>query len=483
MVVASAAATFGVATAVAAAAWVALLVVLAWRTRPVRPDAAPATMELGAESPAVAAFLASRCEVTPAATSATLVHLASRGVLRIEQVAPDQFVVRLGNDGREPLTDYERIVLDRVRDLAVNGSVPCEALALGDDADANRFQQRFAKAVVADARARGMSRSRWTTPVLAPLFAGAVVVGVLAGAALAALPDSATSSSSSSGNDNPIGAVIVITVIVTAFLMMVVRALRAERQTRAGVAAASRWLGVRAYLSQQGDFGDLPPAAVTIWGPYLAYAAALGLARSTVHALPLGPEDPKQVWSPQGGWHLVRINLPGRLDFGWGRTPVGVLVLGVLAAAFGVFLLSAVGGMFVGLANALRDVWTNPGDAPWWAPLAIFGVIMLVMAWPLLFVGGLIGVGAVQAVRAGFDLSPEEVTGRVVRVRHLQVTEKRGYRVLVVDPGGVDEVRAWCMPPNAPTSVEPGATVRARVSPRLGHVWDVAVVTATPVDS
>ena len=235
---------------------------------------------------------------------------------------------------------------------------------------------------------------------------------------------------------------------------------------------------MRAYLADQGEFGDLPPAAVTIWCPYLAYAAALGLARTTVRALPLGPEDPKRVWSPVGGWHQVRINLPGKLDLGWGRSPGVVLALGLLAVACGIFLLVAAGGLFVGVASALRDVWSGDGTAPWWAPLAIFGVIALVMAWPLLFIGGLVVLGGAQAARAALDLSPDDVTGRVVRVRHWQVTEKRGYQLLVVDPGNVDEVRAWCMPVAAPAGVQTGAIVHARVGPRLGYVSELAIVTA-----
>jgi predicted membrane protein DUF2207 len=476
MVVASTAGVFGISAAVALALWCLLLAGLAVWTRPDLPPAAAETMDLGGEPPAVAAFLTGRWEVPSSALSGTLVALAARGAVAIEQVAPDEFVVRLRGEPPGDLTAYERLVYGRVRDVAVNGSAPCDALALGDDSAATKFANDFGKGVVADARRRGLSRSRWTRATTAPLLVMAIVVGLLAGAALVALPD--TNSSSSSSNDNPIGAVVGIAVIVTVVLMAVVRVFRAERDTPAGREAAARWLGVRRYLAKQGEFGDLPPAAVTIWGPYLAYAAALGLARGTVRALPLGPEDPKCVWSPQGGWHLVRINLPNRLEFGWGKKPLGVLVLSVLAVAFGVFLLVAVGGIFVAMASALRDAWTDVNNAPWWAPFAIFGVIALVMTVPVLFVGGLIVVGAVQGARAALDLRRVQVTGRVVRIRNWQVTDKRQYQVLVVDPGGVGEVRAWAMPVHH-DGVERGSTVQATVSPRLGYVWDVTRVAST----
>jgi hypothetical protein len=388
-------------------------------------------------------------------------------------------VIRLAPDGKAKdvtLTDYERLVEQRVRELAAKGSVPADALALGDEDAAKAWEGRFAKAVIADARARGLSRSRWSAATTAPLLVVALAVGALAGGAMVALPDQGTSSSSS--NDNPVGAVLGITAIVTVFLMAIVRSMRAERDTPAGREAAARWLGVRAYLRTRGEFGDQPPAAVTVWGHYLAYAAALGLARATVRALPLGAEHPRQVWSPNGGWHLVHIDLPGRLDVGWGRKPLGVLVAAVFALLFGVFLLVVAGGFFVAIASSARDGLTNAGDVAWWVPLAIFGVAVLVIAWPAFFVGGLVVVGALQATRAALDLRRETVTGQVVRLREWRVTDKRSYRVLVVDPGGAREVRAWRMPVSAPASVERGATVRATVSPRLGYVWDLAVVGA-----
>jgi hypothetical protein len=480
---ASAAASLGIAAAIALAAWIALLAALATWTRPHVPRPGAETMDLGAEPPAVAAFVTNQWTVESPSMSATLVDLAAKGVVAIEQVAPDSYVVRLTRDDKATnvaRTDYEQLVEQRVRELAANGSVPADALALGDEGAAKAWEERFAKAVIADARARGLSRSRWSAATIAPLLVVALAVGALAGGAMVALPDQGSSSSSS--NDNPVGAVLGITAIVTFFLMGIVRSMRAERDTAEGREAAARWLGVRKYLRTRGEFGDQPPAAVTVWGRYLAYAAALGLARATVRALPLGAEHPREVWSPNGGWHLVHIDLPGRLDVGWGRKPLGVLVGGVFAFLFGVFLLVVAGGFLVAIASSARDGLTNAGDVAWWVPLAIFGVIVLVMAWPVVFVGGLVFVGALQAARAALDLRRDEVTGQVVRVREWRVTDKRSYRVLVVDPGGVREVRAWCMPAAAPSGVARGASVRATVSPRLGHVWDLAVVGATETD-
>src|SRR5262249_25037017 len=49
--------------------------------------------------------------------------------------------------------------------------------------------------------------------------------------------------------------------------------------------AASRWLGVRAFLSGDDAFRSLPPSAVAIWDRYLPYAAARGIAKDSARGL------------------------------------------------------------------------------------------------------------------------------------------------------------------------------------------------------
>ena len=45
--------------------------------------------------------------------------------------------------------------------------------------------------------------------------------------------------------------------------------------TAKGAEAAAHWKGVRGYLRADTEFTNAPPTSVAIWGPYLAYAAAL----------------------------------------------------------------------------------------------------------------------------------------------------------------------------------------------------------------
>jgi hypothetical protein len=93
---------------------------------------------------------------------------------------------------------------------------------------------------------------------------------------------------------------------------------RGERDTPAGIVAAARWLPVRDWLRAHEQFGDLPPAAVTVWDRYLSYGLALGVAPATGAVLDLGMGDRRRgmgdrrrVWSSYGGrWRRVRVRYP-----------------------------------------------------------------------------------------------------------------------------------------------------------------------------
>ena len=85
------------------AAWLGVLwlVLLATRARAVKP--APATPDLGSETPAVVALLAGRCSVdTSAAATATLLDLAAQGMVEVDQhgTDPRQLTVRVRPDHR-----------------------------------------------------------------------------------------------------------------------------------------------------------------------------------------------------------------------------------------------------------------------------------------------------------------------------------------------------------------------------------------------
>jgi hypothetical protein len=182
-----------------------------------------------------------------------------------------------------------------------------------------------------------------------------------------------------------------------------------ERDTPAGVAAASRWFGVQAWLRNHEQFAGLPPSAVAIWDRYLAYGAALGVTGCASAVLDLGVGDRRRVWSSyRGGWRRIRVRYPAAWPWSAGTTPALVL----RAALF-----MAVGAVVLAVTGPARG-WSLPGYA-------------------------LLAVGVYMLVRAVLDAQrPVDVTGQVLRRR----TWRSGLEYLVIDDGTADRTTAWGLP-------------------------------------
>ncbi len=131
--------------------------VLLSRTPP-EPAVGPRTLELGDEPPAVVNFLIHGFRVTDDAVPATLIDLAARNIVDIEQRGPGVFYVRLRSVDVDSLTSYERRVLDHLRASAHDGVVPADALTTGPQHESARWKRGFVSGVVSDAQARGLSR-------------------------------------------------------------------------------------------------------------------------------------------------------------------------------------------------------------------------------------------------------------------------------------------------------------------------------------
>ena len=76
-------------------AWLAAAGLVFLARRPPEPPIGPRTLELGPEPPAVANFLVNDFRVTDDAVPATLIDLAARNVLDVEERGPGVFYVRL----------------------------------------------------------------------------------------------------------------------------------------------------------------------------------------------------------------------------------------------------------------------------------------------------------------------------------------------------------------------------------------------------
>jgi hypothetical protein len=449
----------------------AILLALLWCTAfavryvasfPKQPDPGPETGELGPEPPAVANLLANRFRLGRPAVAATLVDLAARRLVGLEQVASDRYVVRTRTRPDEDLLDHERAVLVAVRARATGGSAPLDAIDLGSSTSADSWWERFDESVVADARARGLARSRWSR-------ADWILLGTVAAGALACAAAALALARPAADDVDPEGW-FVYAGVLWALLMLGVSRLTAIRDTPEGRAAAARWLGVRAHFEANPSFADASPASVVIWGRSLAYAVALGAARTAAEALALGAEDPGLAWTRRGAtWHQVRVEYPSR--FGYGEAPLGVLAGGVLRLLF----WGAVA--FVLLPVVLRETWRTatdllPGSASGGAELALTGAFLLLFG----VLGGLLVVrladGALRTWRGAADLgAPVRLEGRVIK---LGADDRRGW--VAIDEG-TDEVRAWRRPDEAP-SLRLGDRVAVTLTRRLRHVTRVEVSSA-----
>jgi hypothetical protein len=460
-----------------ALAWALLLgLCMAW-TDPRKVDPGPATLDLGGpEPPAIVNLLANDWRLEDESMPATLLDLAARKHVAIEQVG-DRTFVRVpstppaAGTRTDTLTPYEDMVLDHVRGLAGQGGdgmVPAEALTTGPDAQAKGWWKTYRTAVERDARDRGLARKRWSPAVHTLLVATALVVAGALGLAVSALPED------DDDDSNPVGAALGLAVVSWGGLVGAVEgAGRRQRDTPAGREVAARWLGLREMLAQNPLFAEQPPAGVAIWDRHIAHGAALGVAHGAVAALPLGAESDTTAWSAVGGrWRVVHIRYPSLVPPGYGRHPLR-------AAAVGLFQLAIAGTV---LSKLLPALLAAPGD------LEAEGVEVAGEEAFLLGVQVLVtGIGAIAVLataRAAWmsgagvlDLvgGRRTVQGRVLRFR-TKGSDDRTRSYMAVDDGTAHRVRAWCF--HRGRGGNQGSWVRAEVTRHLQHVKDLTTVEA-----
>jgi Predicted membrane protein (DUF2207) len=460
----------------AAIAWVGLFAVRYVASAPKLPDAGPATAELGPEPPAVANLLVNRWKLTRVALQATLLDLAARRWLAVEEYAGRNIVVRVRPDpGNDQLQGYERQVLDLVKARATGGSAPAAVLHIGNAAEAESFMKRFTKSVQNDAKHRGLARPRWSKNDFVVLGAGlAIVLGLFAlafGQADLLKPEPGASDDSGMSRGD--------WVFAGGFAWLIgmagIAALRDLRDTPAGRAAAGRWLGVRKYLEESNAFEDVTPAAVTTWERYMAYATGFGVAHEAAEMLPLAPEEPEVAWSRSTGmWRQIRVTYPVR--FGFGEWPLKVFGEGLLRSVFfgfiGFVMLPAIAGAVWDFAN---DIWdeqsTLRADYPWGLQVFMLGLLVVIAIFGAVIASQFIR-GFVRLYRGGFDLvsKPAVVEGDVVKVYNGR---------FAVDNGRDLETVAYLPNPKV-TFPGRGSKVRVTASPKLRYLTKVEVLGEAP---
>jgi len=390
---------------------------------PPQPHVGPRTLELGSEPPAVANFLTHGFRVTDDAVPATLIDLAARNVVDIEQRGPGVFYVRLRATSDEALTSYERRVLDHLRSVARDGVVPGDALTTGPQHESARWMRGFVSGVVSDAQARGLSRDA----------VGGAVFTVLTGLAVVPATLIWTVWEFEAGLMAVVGAVV---------LLGWIRRRHPQRETPAGMDAASRWLGVRAELAENPVFATHSPLEVELWDRLLAYGAALGVASGASSPLPMGVESDTEAWTALGGrWRRVRVSYPRYWPPGWGADPIVAVLVGLaLVCGFGLLLYT--------LGPDLLDA-------------GAFGAVPFAIAC----VGVVVGV-AIVIMAASDWRTAVEVTGPILRLRAFGDDDKERYYI-AVDDGESEAIRAWKVSSSHYQGLRQGAVITARLTRNL----------------
>ena len=478
-----------VALAAAALLWLGVGTALLTLFHPRHPHEAPATSELRDEPPAVVNLITHQWRVTASAAAATLLDLANRGYVDIVQVSPEEDVVELRRTGRDArdLQPYERQVLDHLRRTAVDGVVPANALTTGPAAVSEAWWRRFRLAVELDARRRGVSRLRFPAWVTATFAAGLVVLLLWLVLAVSSARDAAP------GDEPNIWAVIVAIAVLVACAVVAKRFDRErQRDTDAGLAAASHWLGVRRAYTH-GRYDDLTPAAVVLYERHLAYAAAMDAARRTVARLPLSAEDDRLAWSRHGGrWRQVEVRYPSR-RIGWGQGPGRAMLNGLLWTA--TLAIPIVVWLRWGsdLRQEIEDVARSIGQVDDPSVRLYDGDvahhIAVGVTWAIVVVLAAITInaltrGLVRLVRGLLDAGREEaVRGTVVRRRtwpRQRGTESVEVDWIAVDDGSGNRIRALVARPGLAALIRQDDEVELAVTPYLGYVRHATVTASAP---
>lgn len=418
--------------------------------RPPSPPSLPATSDVGAETPAVANLLVNGGHLTPDAVPATLLDLAARHVVKIEEAEPGTYGCRLATGPEPTLTPYEEQVLSLLRRRAVDGVVPAKALTAGPADEARGWIKSFNRTVVEEANRAGLCGPRWPPGVLALLGGLGVAAFMLA---------------AFSGNPHQkvnVPQLIVIAVSVFAVVVMT-RAFPDNTQvvTPAGLASQARWLALRRYLHDDELFAGLPPTAVAVRDRYIAYGAALGAATAAVRAMPMGAESDRWAWTRYGGsWHQVRVSYPRLWPPGWGYSSGQAFWLAIRAGAIGLFWLW--------LTTRILSQVNIGAQTDQLARALIAGTQLLNLIAVVALVGALwLLLAAVLAL-----VGPTDVTGEAIRLR--QMPGGNGVRCYVaVYRGSGDHVRAWVISPKHYATLSEYDVVTVSVASLLGRVLSV----------
>jgi hypothetical protein len=415
---------------VASGAWAALLVLTALGTRWRRPAPGPASLALRGEPPAVVSLLAGRLDRD--GYPATVLDLVARGWIGLGEAEPGRVTCRPaeGRAGDPGLTGYERRALAHVEFRAAGlGVVPGTALDDGFELGEDEFRRQFENEVRADARGRGLLRSRIGRGTLALLEAAGVASLTLTAAAVA--PHHAA------------GGIAIVAFIYLGLLRVPWVLYRHTRPSPAGRAALAGWLGFRVALTG-GQSGPMAGAAMlaSAGDRGIAYAAALGAAPDAVAAFS-SASDRGYAWSSLGGsWRRVPLGSPRARYVPGVPALAGTAALGCLFAAMNLLILTWFGPRWA------AGFVVFPGCIWWGTVIWVYGCAARAARLPRL---------------AEFD-------GQIVKMWDVSDGDGGTTHCIAIDDGVREQAWAFAVGERHYAACRTGRLVHARVDPRRNQV-------------
>lgn len=218
----------------------------------------------GSESPAVVALLVAKGErVDRDAVAGTLLGLVERGVIELDGITSEEFVLRL-RAPRPAVSAPEAVVLDALARTAGHAQGELRGPPLWR-ASTPRFWTSYRRAVVAEARRAGLVQRAYK-----PSLFGAYAA-IFVGCSWPLWLDQSL--------------VFLLPVVTVAGTILSIPILGRVEITDMGVRRRAGWLAFQRFLSQQGEIGEVGAPGIAVWGPYLTYGTALGVARAAAEAL------------------------------------------------------------------------------------------------------------------------------------------------------------------------------------------------------
>jgi hypothetical protein len=231
--------------------------------------------------------------------TATIVDLAQRGYLKIEEVRTDRFLLGDEVDWKltwqpcdDPVRPYEHAVLQQLFESGRETSqAEFQQWCKRHRTDADRWWKGVQAKLRDEYRAR-----RYQEGGKAPVYAANIVAGgIVAATGLVAASN---------------GAVIGLLGVLSGAVQLVA-SISLRRRTPAGAQRVAEWQAFKRHLEDFSDLEEAPVGHLILWERYLVYAVALGVTAQVARALAARiPPESASTFAP---W-FVGHHGPGALD-------------------------------------------------------------------------------------------------------------------------------------------------------------------------